>query len=150
VDRTAGTVRRVDGATFDLSRPATPIPGATSGLTAFAGPGAVYALDTQRGLLTATDPRSLAPIGRPQSLATQLAAGTAVLDHAGRLWLIDAPPGARPWIPGAQRHTRRQVTAPGHAVLTLVSGAPVIVDPAGRRAIAVNPSTGATLTTVDL
>ena len=49
VDETAGTLRRVDGATFSLTAP-TQIPGATSGLTAFAGPGHVYALDTQPDL----------------------------------------------------------------------------------------------------
>lgn len=150
VDQTAGTLRRVDGATFDLSHPATPIPGAAAGLTAFAGPNTVYALDTQRGLLTATDPRTLAPIGLPQSLATQLASGTAVLDGNGTLWLIDDATGDLTWIAGDQRHTRRQVAAVGHNVLTLVDGAPVVVDPTNRRAVAVNPRTGATIASVDL
>src|SRR5947209_11629274 len=52
VNRSTGTVRRVDGATFDVGTAVTPVPAATGGLHAFAGPDAVYALDEQRGLLT--------------------------------------------------------------------------------------------------
>src|SRR5215470_7770291 len=46
IDRTAGTIRRVDGATFTLTQAESPIPDAGAGLTAFAGTDTVYALDT--------------------------------------------------------------------------------------------------------
>src|SRR5207247_3219261 len=52
VDRTAGTVRRVDGATFAQTPPATLLPDARDGLRAFAGHQSLYVLDTRRGILT--------------------------------------------------------------------------------------------------
>jgi hypothetical protein len=59
VDSSAGTIRRIDGATFEPAQPASPIPDIHNGLTVFASPVAVYAMDTQRGILATTDPYSL-------------------------------------------------------------------------------------------
>src|SRR5206468_2767306 len=44
VNRSAGVIRRVDGATFEVTPPVSPLPGARAGLRAFAGPNAVYAV----------------------------------------------------------------------------------------------------------
>src|SRR2546421_5595735 len=61
VNRSAGVIRRVDGATFDVTPPVSPLPGASDGLRAFAGPDAVYAVDTRRGVLVDADSRTPRP-----------------------------------------------------------------------------------------
>jgi hypothetical protein len=150
VDHTAGTLRRVDGATFDLTSAETPIPGAHAGLTAFANQTDVYALDTQRGLLTTADPHTLAPTGPPVSLAAQLSADTATVDDAGRLWVIDNSTGDLTRVSGAQRDTHRGVARPGRSMLTLVDGNPVVVDTVDRKAITVRGDTGDVAASLDL
>src|SRR6266511_4416814 len=47
VNRSAGSLRRVDGATFEVSAPVTPVDDARGGLVAFAGP--QWVLDTATG-----------------------------------------------------------------------------------------------------
>lgn len=150
IDETAGTLRRVDGATFSLTAPATPIKGATSGLTAFADARHVYALDTQRGLLTIADPRTLATTGAQLSLAAQLSAGSATLDDAGRLWLVDNATGDLTRVADGTSRVHRGVAAPGKDLLALVNGKPVVVDTANRKAISVDPSDGSPTGTLDL
>src|SRR2546423_13687281 len=49
VDRTAGTIRRVDGSTFEPTPAAQPLADARDGLRAYAGPDVLYLLDTRRG-----------------------------------------------------------------------------------------------------
>jgi hypothetical protein len=149
VNRTTGTVRRVNGATFDVSPPATPLPGAGAGLMAFAAPGVLDVLDTQRGLFTDADPITLAPRIPPIPLTTRLAEGTAVVDTGNRLWLLDQTTGDLIWITDHQRH-RRQAAHPGHAQLTLANGNPVVVDPAGHTASTIDPATGLTTATTEL
>ncbi|MEY9857852.1 hypothetical protein ABH935_003465 [Catenulispora sp. GAS73] len=150
IDETAGTLRRVDGATFSLNAPVTPIAGATSGLTAFADPQHVYALDSHRGLLTTADPHTLATTGTPLSLAAQLSAGAATLDDVGRLWLVDDGTGDLTRVADGTSEVHRSVAGPGKDLLTVVNGKPVVVDTAGRRAITVNPADGAPTGTLDL
>jgi|GEM_PF-6574031 len=150
IDETAGTLRRVDGATFSLTAPATPIKGATSGLTAFADPHQVYALDTQRGLLTTADPHTLATTGAQLSLAAQLSAGAATLDDAGRLWLVDGATGDLTRVADGTSEVHRSVAAPGKDLLALVNGKPVVVDTAGRKAVTVDPANGSPTGTLNL
>lgn len=151
VDRTIGAIRRVDGATFEVGQSQSPIPDAHSGLTAFAAADTLYALDTDRGLLTNADPHTLLARDRPQSLAIKLAESTAGLDGNGRLWLIDNANGDLSWVSGGQRHTRRKVFPRGdEATLTLAGGKPVIIDRTARQAITIEPATGATAGTIEL
>lgn len=150
IDQTAGTVRRIDGATFDATAPSSPLPGAHGGLAAFATPGTVYVLDAQHGLLVDTDPETLAPRDKPIPLATQLGDGTAILDSANRLWLIDQTTGDLTWLTGDQRHVVPAVAKPGHSVLTLANGNPVVVDPVAGKASTIDPNTGRVIGTVDL
>ncbi|OLB81005.1 MAG: hypothetical protein AUI14_04945 [Actinobacteria bacterium 13_2_20CM_2_71_6] len=152
VNGVAGSIRRVDGATFAVTQPVVPISGAGDGLRAFAGTDVVYALDTKRGVLSATDPRTLAPRSGPVSLAAQLAAQAATIDDAGRLWLLDAGSGDLIWVRDGQRHSRRAVTRPGAGTLVLAGGAPVLVDTATRTAAMLDPATGETrrITGLDL
>lgn len=149
VDKTANTIRRVDGATFTPTPPATPIPQVTGGLVAFAGANSLYAMDTQHGIVTEADPRTGAPIGEPHPMSAQLSANTAVVDDANRLWIIDTATGDLTRIAG-DRRTKQAVTSAGKAVMTLVDGSPVVVSTAQRKAVVVSPDTGIARSTIDL
>jgi len=71
-----GQLTLLDGSsprgTFEVSRPVTPIPGAGGGLRAFAGPDALYALDSGRDVVTSVDPKTLVGCGGLLSLAAQV------------------------------------------------------------------------------
>src|SRR6266498_3777206 len=129
VNRSAGSLRRVDGATFEVSAPVTPVDDARGGLVAFAGPHGLYALDTQGGLV---------------SLAVQIEAQAATVDEAGRLWVLDTATGDLIWLDRGTRHLRRAAASSGAGLLTLADGAPVLVDTARRTAARLDPKTGAT------
>jgi hypothetical protein len=150
IDRTTGSMRRVDGATFDLSAPATPIPDAGESLRAFAGADALYALDTRRGVLTGADPRTLANQGRLLPLAAQVTPDAVTLDAAGRMWVLDATTGDLVWLQNGQRHVRRSATQPGAGMLTLAGGNPVLVDTARRTAAVLDPESAETRDVVGL
>lgn len=62
VNRTAGWIRLVDGATFELRPQASTIPGGGDGLRAFTGPETSDMLNIRRGALTPAD-RPLWPPG---------------------------------------------------------------------------------------
>src|SRR5690349_18806030 len=89
VDGSRGTLRRVDGATFEVGAPVQPLPAARAGLRAFPGPGVVYALDAEHGVLAETDPRTLLPRGGQVPLSARVDGPASVLDGAGRLWVLD-------------------------------------------------------------
>jgi len=134
VDRTTGSLRRVDGATFEIGAAVKPLPDASAGLLVFAGPHGLYALDAQRGLLTAPDPLSLETTGGAVSLASRFDTGAAVVDEHGRLWVLDADTGDLIWLDGGKRGVRRGAVTAGAGLLTLADDAPVLVDTATRRA----------------
>ncbi len=150
VNRSTGTIRRVDGATFDVTPPGTPLPGASDGLQAFAGTDTLYALDSKRGILTSADPRTLAPRGGTVPLATQVSQQAAALDGAGRLWVLDTASGDLVWIDRGQRHSRRAVASPDAGLLVLADGAPVVVDTTRRTAALLDPADATARTTVNL
>jgi hypothetical protein len=150
LDRAAGAIRRVDGATFEVSPPATPIPGSGGHLQAFAGPDTLYAVDTGHGVLATADAHTLAVRSGPVPLATQLTPQAATLDGAGRLWLVDAATGDLNWVDHGQRHSRRAATRPGAGLLALADGTPVLVDTARRTAAVLDPATGASQHVTDL
>ncbi|MCE7011219.1 PKD domain-containing protein [Kibdelosporangium philippinense] len=151
VDQTAGTIRRIDGATFEVSAPEAPIGGARSGLTAFAGSGKLYIVDTQRGLFTNADPRTGRALSTPQTLATQIAPNTTGIDTDGRLWISDNATGdVRTIIDGEEQVPIKEVTRPGRSVLTMVNGRPLVVEVAARKATTVDPSLRKVDTTIDI
>ena len=143
VNRSAGSIRRVDGATFTPSPPATPIPDARGGLQAFAGEETLYALDTQRGVLVSADARTMTNRGPPVSLAAQVSPQAVALDDAGRLWVLDTATGDLIWIDGGRRHARRNAVDSGGVTLVLVGGAPVVVDPQRETATVLDTGSGA-------
>lgn len=150
INHTAGSIRRVDGGTFELTPPATPIPGAGEGLQAYASADALYALDTRGGVLTQTDPRTLAGRSGPWLLAAQVGAQAATVDDDGRLWVLDTTTGDLTWIKDRQRHTRRGAIRPGPGRLVLAGGSPVLIDIQGRTAATLNPDTGGAEKTTEL
>ncbi|CAM4283637.1 PASTA domain-containing protein [Kibdelosporangium persicum] len=150
VDQTSGTIRRIDGATFEVSAPESPIPGTRGGLTAFAGSGKLYIVDTQRGLFTNADPRTGRALSEPKSLAPQLAPGTTGIDNDGRLWISDNATGDVRVVADDESDVVEKVTGPGRSMLTIVNGRPVVVDVAARRANVLNPVTRSVENTIDL
>jgi hypothetical protein len=150
VDSTAATIRRIDGATFETSPPASPLPDAKDTLRAFAGPDALYLLDTRRGVLVDADPKSLVARRGPVLLAAQVTAQAAAIDETGRLWVVDNATGDLVWIAKGQHRTRRAATARGAGLLTIADGEPVVVDTSQRTATTVDPTSGAATHTVEL
>ncbi|TCO59899.1 InlB B-repeat-containing protein [Actinocrispum wychmicini] len=146
VDQSAGMVRRVDGATFAPTPPATPIADARgSGLTVIAGPNSLYTLDNTRGILVSTDPKTLDRRGEMVSVAGRLAAGTVTVDDAGTLWAVDTATGDLNRVAGQDKIIRSGVVKPGVSTITIANGRPVIVDLADRTATSVDRDTGRTV-----
>jgi hypothetical protein len=142
VNRSAGWIRRVDGATFQLSPPASPISGADDGLRVLAGSDALYALDVEHGAMAQADPATLDPRGGVQPLAAQIGPQAATLDGDGRLWVLDAATGDLSWTRDGQRGTRRNATQSRNAMLVTSNGSPVLVDPEARTATTLDPLSG--------
>jgi hypothetical protein len=127
---TDGTVRRLDGATFEVSggapfgRPGQP-------LAVYAGPRAVFAVSEQSGTVTMADPRTLRPLpGQGQkSLAARIPASGAAVDGAGRLWMIDSDTRRTVRLDTAGRHDIPGVIDPARAIMVLAGEQVAVVDP---------------------
>jgi hypothetical protein len=139
IDRSTGSIRRVDGATLQVTEPVVPIPGAGAGLRAFAGAGALYAVDSDHGVLASVDPVTLANRAGPLPLPTGPA---AALDGAGRLWLLDAGTGDLTWLDNGDKHVRQAASSPGAGLLAIADGTPVLVDAHRNTAEVLDPLTG--------
>jgi hypothetical protein len=150
VNKTAGTIRRLDGATFELTDSQTPLPGAGAGLTAFAGENALYVLDTRRGLYATADPRTGRALTEPKLMSSHVAANTTGIDSTGRLWIIDNETGDLVSANGDGVQPYRGFVRHGRSVLTMANGRPVVVDTGGRRATVIDPDTGRTRSTIDV
>jgi hypothetical protein len=130
VSSTAGTVSRLDGATDDTSAPVKFGAGGPDGsLQVFAGRSATYVVDGQRRTAYVVDPRTLA-VRQRLALAGQPGAGQSIVDDAGRLWVVDS--NGLAWFDGNGKHERSTLNGAGMR-LVLVSGEPVLVDPAQGR-----------------
>ena len=135
VDRTLGTVARIDGATFEVSAPAALAqPGGHPQV--LEGGGAVYLVDPARRIASRADPDTL-EVETELSLAAQPGEGQAVVDDAGRLWVIDAASGDLTWF-DESKHTVDDLATPASR-LVLVQGAAVLVDVEGARAVRLGP-----------
>ncbi len=141
IDQSAGTVRRVDGATFDTGSPTEPIPDTKSGLTVIPGPGVLYVLDGKRGVLATTDPKNLTRRGDLMTLASEMSARSATVDESGRLWTVDAKTGDLSHVTDGRPIRRPGVAQPGQSVVVISDGTPVVADLAGRKLIPVDPLT---------
>jgi hypothetical protein len=150
VDQTAGTIRRIDGATLEAGSPESPIPDAGAGLTAFAGETSLYVMDSRRGVFTSADPKTGRATGRAQPLAPQVAPNTAAIDGQGRLWLVDNATGDLVWADGNDLQRARGAVQPGRSVLAIAKGKPVVVDTTGRRAFTFDPDSRKVSGSVDI
>ncbi|MBP2326171.1 hypothetical protein JOF56_006556 [Kibdelosporangium banguiense] len=149
IDRTAGTIRRIDGATYTMTPPEAPIADSGNGLTAFAASNALYAVDTKRGILSVLDPKTLARQGNPVPLSADLTTESTVVDNDSRLWFVDNATGELTSIKGTDRTTSR-VASKGRNVLTMAGGRPVVIDTAARKAVVVDPDNASVDATFDL
>ncbi|MCM3926072.1 hypothetical protein ND748_30940, partial [Frankia sp. AiPs1] len=122
---------RISGATYTWNRRPGLIAAGRAG-ELFVGSGSLYLVDGRSGVVTTTDPTSLAVRGR-QSLAARVGPDGGVVDAARRLWLIDAITGNLVWLDGTARHDRRAVSEPARTRLVLAGGHPAIVDLAEGR-----------------
>src|SRR5262245_57077799 len=110
LDRSQGTMRRVDPATFAAGAPAEVLEGARGDLASQPGGDVVYVVDHERGRVAVADARSLSGLrGAVQSLAESVR--SSVVDDAGRLWALGATTGDITWFDGVERHARRGVVA---------------------------------------
>ena len=113
------------------SRRPSPHPGGR--LQVLEGGGAVYVLDPERRTASRADPRTL-EAGTELSLAAQPGDGQAVVDDAGRLWVVDSTTGSLTWFDDA-KHVDDDLSSSPVAQLVLVQGQAVLVDVAGGRAV---------------
>jgi uncharacterized repeat protein (TIGR02543 family) len=152
VNRSTGTVRRVDGATFEVAPAVTPIPDAREGLAAFAGSGVLYALDRPRGAVSTGNPGTGTGWGALVPTVRQVGVQAAALDDAGRLWVLDIPTGDVLWIERGRQHVRPGLVTARAGLLVPAGGAVVAVDTARRTAIRLDPDaqTRVGLTGLDL
>ncbi|MFE0023245.1 PKD domain-containing protein [Amycolatopsis sp. NPDC059021] len=148
LDRSHGTVVRVDGATLEPSPPKPPVATAGRQLTLMPGPRAVYTLDADRELLTTIDSRTLAPRDPPRPLAARVAPDEPAVDRQGRLWLLDHRTGDLIWFADGTRHTRPRAATPDGSRLVLTGDRPAVLDPARHTAELLDPETGAVLQTI--
>ncbi|CUU54027.1 PKD domain-containing protein [Parafrankia irregularis] len=140
VNRTAGSVLRIDGATYEASEPVRFGSGQRQ-LRVFPTSAATYVVDEESGLVTTADPGTLQARSL-QSVAARAGSGSAVTDSSGRLWLIDRDNGdlVRLDEHGGKGRTRAGVAASSQ--LVLAGDRPAVVDPAARTVHAVGDTGG--------
>jgi Divergent InlB B-repeat domain len=119
-----GTVSRVDGATYAVSRPVQF--GAGGGdLTVIPGKTMTYVVDGRRRIASAVDPETMV-VRRQLALSSQPGPEQSTVDAAGRLWTVDAH--GLSWFDAAGGHTRGTVGDAGSR-LVLLAGRAAIVQP---------------------
>jgi PKD repeat protein len=137
VNRSRGTVRRVDGASLE----AGPVKrlGAVEDaeLRVVSNAEAVWALQQGGTLAAQLDPVGVDPLGAPVGLGG--APSSVALTPSGWLW-VDGPGGLRSLRAGRVRSQSPQA-GPGEVVVAVGSRA-VVVDPAARSARVVDPESG--------
>jgi hypothetical protein len=142
VNRSDGSIVRVDGATFATVRRDGLLPRARDELRAFPAGDSLYALDGRRGTLAAADPRTLVARQRPVTLAAGVEPDASAVDGTGQVWTLDPVGGGLVWSAGGERRARPRAGTPGASMLTTVGGQPVLVDLARRRAELLDPGSG--------
>jgi PKD repeat protein len=141
IDRSRGTLVRVDGRTYAPSPAVEVIQGASSGLQAFAGRQTVFVLDRTRGLVVSADPVSLR-VRQQLPLVASVAEGAGVVDGADRLWLLDQASGDLVWLDAGAKRTLPRAADPARARLVRVGERVALVDLAARTARVLDPSSG--------
>ncbi len=131
VDRDAGTVSKVDAATWQLG---TPVPVGSPGddkLAVHAGGPAAWVVSQSGTIVQQLDPKAMTLIGSPQTLPSAIS-GLAVAGD-GRLWVTSQTGELRSYRDGLQV-TSSPLPRSGATALVLVDQQPVVVDLATSRA----------------
>lgn len=128
-DAAAGTVARVDGATGELSD-LVQFAEAGSDVSVLHGGDTVFVLDPTGRAATRIDPETL-QVRATLSTAATPGPDQAVVDDAGRLWLVDAEGGGLTWF-DTEKHVDLDAVD-GRTRLVVVQGRPVLVDLAAAR-----------------
>jgi len=129
VDAAAGTVTRVDGATYEVSSPVRF--GGGEALQVFAGDTAAYVVDGARQEASVIDPVTL-QVRRKVALAATPGPGQSVVDGAGRLWVVDGGGGGLSGF-GDTGEPVRATVGDGSSQLITVEERPVLLDLTRRR-----------------
>lgn len=140
VDRTLGSVVRVDGSTWRHGAASQPFADAGPGLHAVAGDDVLYVVETASGTARALDPRTLAPRGGVVTL-TDGGRGVEppVVDDRGELWTLDRRSGDLLHLAGTVEPAAHAAAGPGTGRVVLAGGRPVVVDTAARTAVRHGP-----------
>jgi hypothetical protein len=140
VNRTTGSVVRLDDSTWAASAPVQLIGNATAGLAVAATSGVLVAIDRQHGLVTTADPQSLQPRGAARALASAFGSDP-VVDKSGNAWtLSNAGDLLRLTDPAGV--TAQGIATGATARLVSVNGVVVAVDPAGASVRAIDAGSG--------
>lgn len=111
-----GTVRRVDGATFEVTPRVQFATADGDQLQLLTGAGAVFVLDGARGIVHEVDARTLAERGPAHSLEASVRPGAAIVDSKGRLWAIEDRTGDLEWLGHGSGRRAHAVSAGGTLV----------------------------------
>jgi hypothetical protein len=135
VNRTMGSLERIDAGTWQVGQPSTAIEGAGAGLAVVTSPTALYAVDGEQGLLVELERESLRRRGSERSLTGGLGPAAPVIDDDGDLWLLDARRGDLVHVDGTIAIAARAAADPAAGRLVTVAGRPVVVDPEAGTAV---------------
>jgi uncharacterized repeat protein (TIGR02543 family) len=142
VNRTNGTVRRVDTATWHTGPPTVLIDGSSAELTAVTGDQKMFATDVSRGLIVRADPATLQPDSPPQPLAATADASSLVVDRRDAVWLLDTAHGDLVRMTNAPETMQTGIAHSAHSRMVLANDHPVLVDLTAGTATPIDPETG--------
>jgi hypothetical protein len=133
LDRQTGTITTIDDATLAAASVTESLTGDEDQDQLYPGTDTLYVVDGASDEVTAYDAGTLAEDGVPQPFGSGGAPYTAVVDSAGRLWVLDATDGTLSWF-SAQGHASRPDPLPNGSTLTVADGIPVVVEPTQQSA----------------
>jgi PKD repeat protein len=138
VDQTLGQAVPVDGSSLRAGPPVDLSEPGDSHLSLASNGQITWAVERNGTVVQQVDPRTLFPLGAP--IAFPGHAGPPVIDNDGRLWLVDG--GLVRSLADSKVRTSVQLGGAAASQLVMASGHPVVLDPAGHRAVLINPGSG--------
>ncbi|MDQ2836918.1 MAG: right-handed parallel beta-helix repeat-containing protein [Actinomycetota bacterium] len=153
INQAAGSITRIDGARIVPSAgpnlvAGVAVAGAADYLSGFVAGDVLYILDERHGLLSVVDSRSLNALGPRLSVAGVTATNTAVT--AGRLWALDSQSGNLVSFSATTKHVSVHVATPGHGLLTIADGQPIVLDTAQNKLTLISASSGRPQQSIDV
>jgi hypothetical protein len=139
VDRAAGTVARIDGATWAVDEPRTVSSPNDPGLKVHLGGGTAWAIGQSTTVVQQLDPQTLAVIGEPQTVPSRVSG--AAVSRDGTLWVTSPDGEVRSYRDGRSVATHR-VGGMRQAALVMAGDDPVLVDPGAHIARRLDPASG--------